>query len=191
METHLIVIARANEVVKTINAVRRPIAMNLDQDDALARFEPRVETIRRAAIHFRSIGLEKERRRLAVNRQKRQTRQDSCRRQPPARFRQHSHAHPKLRFRFFLASLRRIAAPEFSRGFQPTGRLENISASRQRRLNSTVADATCKINRAHRGLKPTAKFRRRYAASRCETLSLPPLKLRHSHVKYASPHCVG
>src|SRR5262249_23269525 len=75
METHLIVIARADEVVKTINAVRRPIAMNLDQDDALARFEPRVETIRRAAVHLRRIGLEKERRRLAVNRQKRQTRQ--------------------------------------------------------------------------------------------------------------------
>jgi hypothetical protein len=40
--------------------------------------------------------------------------------------------------------LRRIAAPEFSRGFQPTGQLESISASRQRRLNSIVADATGK-----------------------------------------------
>ena len=48
--------------------------------------------------------------------------------------------------------LRRIAAPEFSRGFQPTGRLEDIPASRHRRLNhpqhpaperdSIVADAT-------------------------------------------------
>src|SRR5262249_27037811 len=58
METHMIVIARADEVVKTINPVRRPIAMNLDQNDALARFEPRVETIRRAAIHLRRIRLE-------------------------------------------------------------------------------------------------------------------------------------
>ena len=90
-----------------------------------------------------------------------------------------------------LAFLRRIAAPEFSRGFQPTERLENIPASRERRLNSIVADATRNEKRAHRGLKPTAKFRRRYAASRCETLSLPPLKLRHSHVKYAPRHCVG
>ena len=48
--------------------------------------------------------------------------------------------------------LRRIAAPEFSCGFQPTGRLEDVPASRQRRLNhpqhpaperdSIVADAT-------------------------------------------------
>src|SRR5262249_23084609 len=54
-----------------------------------------------------------------------------------------------------------------------------------------VADATWKINRAQRGLKPTAKFRRRYAARRCEPLSLPPLKLRHSHIEDAPRHCVG
>jgi hypothetical protein len=40
--------------------------------------------------------------------------------------------------------LRRIAAPEFSRRFQPAGRLTNIPASRQRRMNSIVADATWK-----------------------------------------------
>jgi hypothetical protein len=44
--------------------------------------------------------------------------------------------------------------------------LENIPASRQRRLNSIVADATWKNNHAYRGFKPTAKFRRRYAARR-------------------------
>src|SRR5215470_19595191 len=72
-------------------------------------------------------------------------------------------------FSFFSAA---AAAPEFSRGFQPTGRLENISSSRQRRLNSIVADATGNENHAHRGLKPTAKFRRRYAAGEaCDSCS--------------------
>src|SRR5262245_52655699 len=47
---------------------------------------------------------------------------------------------------------------EFSRGFQPTGWLENIPASRQRRLNSIVADATGNENHGRRGLKTTAKF---------------------------------
>src|SRR5262245_56277920 len=51
-----------------------------------------------------------------------------------------------------LAFLRRIAAPEFSRGFQPTERLENIPSSRERRLNSIVADATWNEKRAHRML---------------------------------------
>src|SRR5215510_7026127 len=58
METHIVVIARADEVVKSINSNWRPIAMNLNQDDSFARFEPRVETIRRAAVHLWSIGLE-------------------------------------------------------------------------------------------------------------------------------------
>src|SRR5262245_45296875 len=53
-----------------------------------------------------------------------------------------------------LDSLRRVAAPEFSRGFQPTGWLANIPASRQRRLNSIVADATRKTNHGRRGLEP-------------------------------------
>src|SRR5262245_20034750 len=119
METHLIVIARADEVVKTINPVRRPIAMNLDQNDALARFEPRVEAIRRAAVHLRRIGLEKERRRLAVNRQKRQTRQDSDRRQPFPEFRLHRQDHLKLRFGFFLAFLSRYAARRGAHYFSP------------------------------------------------------------------------
>src|SRR6266545_3142489 len=75
-----------------------------------------------------------------------------------------------------FAFLRRVAAPEFSRGFQPTVRSENIPASRERRMNppqrlaperdSIVADATWKKIHAHRGLKPTAKFRRRYAAEK-------------------------
>ena len=68
-----------------------------------------------------------------------------------------------------LAFLRRMAAPEFSRGFQPTERLENFPSSRERRLNSIIADATRNEKRAHRGLKPTAKFRRRDAARRSET----------------------
>jgi SpoIID/LytB domain protein len=54
--------------------------------------------------------------------------------------------------------LRRRAAPEFSRGFKPTGWLANIPTSRQRRLNSIVADATGDENHAHRGLQPTAKI---------------------------------
>jgi SpoIID/LytB domain protein len=55
--------------------------------------------------------------------------------------------------------LRRVAALEFSRGFQPAGWLTNIPTSRQRRLNSAVADATWDENHAYRGLKPTAKFK--------------------------------
>src|SRR5262245_30408387 len=54
--------------------------------------------------------------------------------------------------------LRRVAAPEFSRGFKPTGWLTNIPTSRQRRLNSIVADATRDENHGRRGFKPTAKF---------------------------------
>ena len=65
-----------------------------------------------------------------------------------------------------LAFLRRIAAPEFSRGFQPTERLENIPSSRERRLNSIVADATGYETHAHRGLKLNsgAAMRRRNAS---------------------------
>jgi SpoIID/LytB domain protein len=55
--------------------------------------------------------------------------------------------------------LRRIAAPEFSRGFQPTGWLANIPTSRQRRLNSIVADATWDESHGRCGLKPTAKLK--------------------------------
>src|SRR5215510_8676401 len=51
------------------------------------------------------------------------------------------------------------AASEFSRGFQPTGRSAPIPASRERRLNSIVADATGEKIPRHRGLKPTAKFK--------------------------------
>src|SRR5215510_12290659 len=86
-----------------------------------------------------------------------------------------------MRIRIFntcnwFAFLRRVAASEFSRGFQPTGHSENIPASRERRLNppqysepervSIVADATRRKIHGRRGLKPTAKFRRRYAAEK-------------------------
>jgi stage II sporulation protein D len=54
---------------------------------------------------------------------------------------------------------RRGAAPEFSRGFQPTEWLANIPTSRQRRLNSSVADATWSENYGRRGFTPTAKFK--------------------------------
>src|SRR5262245_50605755 len=40
-------------------------------------------------------------------------------------------------------------------------------ASRQRRLKSTVADATRRISHAYRGFKPTAKFKRRRAWQEC------------------------
>src|SRR5262247_2605161 len=66
----------------------------------------------------------------------------------------------------WLVSPRRRAAIEFSRGFQPTGRLEDIPTSRERRLNSIVADATGRKNHGRRGLKPTAKFNRRSAAKK-------------------------
>src|SRR5215510_7305158 len=58
---------------------------------------------------------------------------------------------------------------------QPTGRLANIPVSRERRLNPPRHRRLSEIqssltrrgkNHAHLGLKPTAKFRRRYAA--CE-----------------------
>jgi hypothetical protein len=39
-------------------------------------------------------------------------------------------------------------------GFQPTEWSANIPASRQRRMNSIVADATWKKFCAHRGLNP-------------------------------------
>src|SRR5262245_6470911 len=70
------------------------------------------------------------------------------------------------------AFLRRIAAPEFSRGFQPTERFESIPSSRQRRLNSSVADATRNERRTQRWLTPTAKFKRRSAAGRSSFLSV-------------------
>jgi hypothetical protein len=51
--------------------------------------------------------------------------------------------------------------------------------SRQRRLNSIVADATGNENHGRRGLKPTAKFRRRYAAEN---------RLPVAQVEYLSSH---
>jgi hypothetical protein len=45
----------------------------------------------------------------------------------------------------------------------------NISASRERRLNSIVADATWDENHGRSGFKPAEKFRRRYAAGSGES----------------------
>jgi len=60
-----------------------------------------------------------------------------------------------------LSSYAAVAASEFSPAFQRRGRCGESLASRQRRLKSTVADATRKISHTYRGLKPTAKFKRR------------------------------
>ncbi len=60
--------------------------------------------------------------------------------------------------------LRRIAAADFSRGFQSTEISALIPASRQRRLNSGVADATRNALPPFPALKRRAKFSRRYAA---------------------------
>ncbi|MFN0108736.1 MAG: tetratricopeptide repeat protein [Blastocatellia bacterium] len=62
--------------------------------------------------------------------------------------------------------LRRVAAADFSRGFQSTvGDVWGI-ASRQRRLNSGVADATQCGVQSFPALKRRAKFSRRYAAKK-------------------------
>jgi outer membrane protein assembly factor BamD (BamD/ComL family) len=56
-------------------------------------------------------------------------------------------------------------------GFNPRDGRRNVPASRQRRLNSIVADATREKNRGlRRGLKPTAKFKRRSAAEKAMAL---------------------
>jgi len=49
----------------------------------------------------------------------------------------------------------------FFKDHQPTGRLAHFLASRERRLNSIVADATGKNINHYRGFQPTAKFKRR------------------------------
>src|SRR6185436_2976123 len=51
--------------------------------------------------------------------------------------------------------------PDFSPAFQRREQGGQIPASRQRRLNSGVADATREFDSAFRGLKPTAKIKRR------------------------------
>src|SRR6266540_2082437 len=56
--------------------------------------------------------------------------------------------------------------PVIFKDHQPTGRLAKVPASRERRLNSIVADATRKKITRRRGLKPTAKFRRCDAAGK-------------------------
>src|SRR5262249_30637808 len=57
--------------------------------------------------------------------------------------------------------VRREAAPEFSRGFQPTGWLANIATSSQRRLNSIVADSFLARTRGLRTLTLKAPLRGR------------------------------
>ena len=60
--------------------------------------------------------------------------------------------------------LRRIAAADFSRGFQSTENRKVLLASRQRRLNSGVADATESLAPIFPALKRRAKFNCRDAA---------------------------
>jgi feruloyl esterase len=55
-----------------------------------------------------------------------------------------------------------------ARRFNAGKRVEDFSASRQRRLNSSVADATRGLSHVYRGLKPTANFSRRSAAKTAE-----------------------
>jgi HEAT repeat protein len=56
-------------------------------------------------------------------------------------------------------------------GFNPRDGRRKVPASRQRRLNSIVANATWKKNRGrHCGLKPTAKIKRRPAAEKALAL---------------------
>ncbi|MEK7832831.1 MAG: FecR domain-containing protein, partial [Acidobacteriota bacterium] len=62
--------------------------------------------------------------------------------------------------------LRRIAAAEFSRGFQSTEGDTLVPASRQRRLNSGVADATQNAIPPFPALKRRAKVSRRYATKK-------------------------
>src|SRR5262249_37669862 len=71
-----------------------------------------------------------------------------------------------------LISTPRSGVLNLAVGFNPRDGGRKFSASRQRRLNSIVADATWKTNHGRRGLKPTAKLRRRYAAGSCEPVSL-------------------
>ncbi|MFN0110011.1 MAG: efflux RND transporter periplasmic adaptor subunit [Blastocatellia bacterium] len=65
---------------------------------------------------------------------------------------------------FFSQLLRRVAAADFSRGFQSTENKALVSASRQRRLNSGVADATRWFGLLFPALKRRAKVSRRSAA---------------------------
>lgn len=71
--------------------------------------------------------------------------------------------------------LRRVATVDFSRGFQSTAGQIFCAPSRQRRLNSGVADATPSDLYAFPALKPRAKVSRRYVAknhqSRIHTVS--------------------
>jgi len=69
-------------------------------------------------------------------------------------------------FRVSTQLLRRIAAVDFSRGFQPTDGKWLMIASRQRRLNSGVADATRCDVQSFPALKRRAKLSRRSAAKK-------------------------
>ena len=67
IEARLIVVPRPNEIIKMIGAVRRPVAMNLDNDVALACFKPDLELIRSARVQFWSVRMKERRLRLLKN----------------------------------------------------------------------------------------------------------------------------
>jgi hypothetical protein len=54
--------------------------------------------------------------------------------------------------------------------FRPTGQAENVSPSRERRLNSAFAHAPRVWALVCRGLKPTANISRRYCDDEAEQL---------------------
>ncbi len=72
---------------------------------------------------------------------------------------------------FFAQLVRRVAAADFSRGFQSTESNALIAASRQRRLNSGVADATRWYGLIFPALKYRAKLSRRSAAKKLQMIS--------------------
>jgi hypothetical protein len=64
-------------------------------------------------------------------------------------------------------------------GFNPRDGYQMSSTSRQRRLNSIVADATGKTIRAYRGLKPTAKFKAPLTRRRTMNKTPKAILIRH------------
>jgi hypothetical protein len=63
----LIVITRPNQVVKMIGAARRPISMYLDDDIALACFQPDLELILSAKVYFNCVRVKEGRLHLLKN----------------------------------------------------------------------------------------------------------------------------
>jgi hypothetical protein len=60
-KTRLVVITRASKIIESVRAMRRPIAMNFDDNVAFAGFEANLEKLGRAAIHLRSLRIQKQR----------------------------------------------------------------------------------------------------------------------------------